>query len=141
AITADDLRALRMRLLARDGLRVAVVGDIDAPTLAASLDSLFGRLPASGDIVPVPDVQPAAGVRVDVPMDIPQAIVLFAGPGISRDDPDFVGPTIADYIYGGAAFTSRLFQEVRARRGLAYSPGSALLQFRHAGLQLSSAAT
>ena len=45
AITADDLRAMHKLLFTRKGLKIAVVGDIDAPALALALDEIFGGLP------------------------------------------------------------------------------------------------
>ena len=45
AITPDDLRAMHKLLFSRKGLKVAVVGDIDAATLGPALDEIFGGLP------------------------------------------------------------------------------------------------
>jgi len=59
-ISADDVRAYRQRVFARDTLRVAVAGDIDAPTLARLLDDLFAVLPAKADLQAVPAIRPAA---------------------------------------------------------------------------------
>src|SRR5690606_26248900 len=53
AIAADDLRAFRKSQFARGGLHVAVVGAIDAETLKADLDRLFGDLPEGQDLKPV----------------------------------------------------------------------------------------
>ncbi len=52
AITVDDLNAFRSRIFARDNLKVAVVGAIDAATLGAMLDEVFADLPATADLVP-----------------------------------------------------------------------------------------
>lgn len=139
-LTADDLRAYRSRVFARDGLTISVVGDIDAPTLAKLLDESFGNLPEHGILVPVPDVEPVEGARVNVPINLPQALVVFASRGINRYDPDFIGYMVADRVFGGVG-SSRLFNEVRSRRGLAYSPFSVALQLSHAGLEIANAAT
>src|SRR5690606_32005138 len=53
AVTADELRQVHGRVFARGKLHVGVVGAIDAGTLAAELDRLFGALPAEPDLVPV----------------------------------------------------------------------------------------
>ena len=55
AITPDDLRAYVKRVFARDNLKVAVVGDIDAASLGDVLDKVFGDLPAKADLKPVQD--------------------------------------------------------------------------------------
>ena len=61
-VTPADLRAYTRRVLARDTLKVAVVGDIDAETLGALLDKVFGGLPAGGDLVSIPEAATTAGL-------------------------------------------------------------------------------
>ncbi len=56
AIAVDDLKTYKGKVLARDNLKVAVVGDIDAATLGPMLDDLFGGLPVKANLVPVPEV-------------------------------------------------------------------------------------
>ncbi len=55
-ITRDDLVAMHRSLLARDIIKIAAVGAIDATRLAALVDKTFGALPAKAQLVPVPDV-------------------------------------------------------------------------------------
>lgn len=129
AITADDLRAYRERVFARSTLHVAVVGDIDAVTLAPLLDEVFGALPSEPDLVPVPDIEPVEGEHVDVSMDIPQVSIQFATAGIAWDDPDIYAAIIANYILGGGS-SSRLFVELRERRGLVYGVGTSWFALR-----------
>ena len=64
--------------------------------------------------------RPAAGTVV-VRKDVPQSQVLFGQAGLARDDPDFYAAYVANHILGGGGFTSRLTEEVREKRGLAYS--------------------
>ena len=49
-ITIDDLKSYTHRVLARQNLKIAVVGDIDAETLKPLLDRVFGALPAKPDL-------------------------------------------------------------------------------------------
>ncbi len=130
-ITADDLRAAHARIFARGKLHVAVVGAIDAAAVAQELDRLFGALPAEPDLVPVADVEPklAQEVRVDYPL--PQTTIRLAYPGVKRDDPDFFAATLMNQVLGGGTFSSRLFEEVREKRGLTYGVGSGLSTSRH----------
>ena len=44
----------------------------------------------------------------------------FGGPGIARSDPDFMAAYIVNHVLGGGLFSSRLYREVREKRGLAY---------------------
>src|SRR5205823_5375330 len=90
AITVDDLKSYTRRALARDNLKIAVVGDIDAATAARLIDRTFGALPAKAELKPVaPVVAQGLGRRVVIDLDVPQAVVNFGGPGIARSDPDF----------------------------------------------------
>lgn len=122
AIAADDLRDYAERVFARDNLMIAVVGDIDAERLAEVVDQIFGDLPKSPQLTPVEQAPAMAGpVRRIIEMDIPQAIVQFGHQGLAREDPDFIPAFIVNHILGGGSFSSRLYSEVREKRGLAYS--------------------
>jgi len=142
AISADDLRAYRQKVFARDGLTVAVVGDIDADALGKLLDKTFGALPAKGDLAPVPEVKLATGEnRVFVPLDVPQTNIVFGGPSIKRDDPDFMAAYIVNHIIGGGSLSSRLYHEVREKRGLAYSVSTSPWWMDKTSIFLGSTAT
>jgi zinc protease len=127
-IARDDLTGYVGRVLARDNLKVGVVGDIDAATLGAMLDRVFGSLPAQAELREVPKTRPeSVGRRLEVQLDVPQTVVAFGGLGIARKDPDFIPAFIVNHILGGGSFSSRLYSEVREKRGLAYSVYSYLL--------------
>lgn len=142
AITRDDLADFARTRLARDGLKVAVSGDISAAELAPLLDQLFGALPAKANLLPVADVTPAApGKTVAVPRPIPQTVILMAQGGLDRSDPDWYAATILNYVVGGGGFSSRLMDEVREKRGLTYGIGSSLASYDHANLISISGST
>jgi zinc protease len=127
AVTRDDLATLHKAILARETLKIAVVGAIDAVSLAAHLDAVFSNLPARPALAPVPPVAVAGlGRRLVVDYDVPQANIRFGRPGVARRDPDYIAAMVVNHILGGGAFTSRLFQEVREKRGLTYSVFSSL---------------
>jgi zinc protease len=67
--------------------------------------------------------------------------VLFGQAGVSRDDPDFYAAYVTNHILGGSGFTARLTEEVRERRGLAYSVYSYLYPLDHAALWLGGLGT
>jgi zinc protease len=141
-ITIDDLKSYTRRALARDNIKIAVVGDIDAETAGKLIDRAFGALPAKADLTPVAPVIPQGlGRRVVVPLDVPQAVVEFGGPGIARSDPDFMAAYIVNHILGGGAFSSRLYLEVREKRGLAYGVSASLIWLNRAALLLGHTAT
>jgi zinc protease len=130
-VTADDLRAVHKRIFARDHLKVGVVGAIDAETLKKELDRIFGSLPQKADLVEVPHVEPKLGQTVHIDYPLPQATIQLAYPGIDRKDPQFFAAYLMNYALGGSTFTSRLFEEVREKRGLAYGVDSGLVNRRH----------
>jgi zinc protease len=140
--TVADLRDYTHRVMARGNLKVAVVGDIDAEAVKVMLDRVFGGLPVQPDLKPVANVSPQGlGRRVVVNVDVPQAVVTFGGPGIARKDPDFMAAYIVNHILGGGSFSSRLYQEVREKRGLAYSVYDSLVWLNHSALFLGGTAT
>jgi zinc protease len=141
-LTTADLRDYTHRVMARSNLKVAVVGDIDAESVKVMLDRVFGALPAEPDLRPVANVVPQGqGRRVVVNVDVPQAVMTFGGPGIARKDPDFMAAYLVNHILGGGAFSSRLYQEVREKRGLAYSVYDSLVWLNHSALFLGGTAT
>jgi zinc protease len=143
AVSADDLRRFVGERFAKDNLVVGVVGDITKEQLAALLDATFGALPAAAPAATkVPDVAAAADGRVIVERrPIPQSVLMWAMPGIKRDDPDYFAAVLMNSILGGTSFTSRLYEEVREKRGLAYSVYSAIVPFEHSGIVLGGVGT
>jgi len=141
-ITADDLRTYVRQLLTRDSLKIAAVGDIDAATLGQTLDRVFGTLPATGKRVAVQDTPMRdGGRRIVTQLNVPQAVVRMGGAGIMRKDPDFIPAFVVNHILGGGSFTSRLYDEVREKRGLAYGVSSYLLPMRHAAMFMANTQT
>jgi len=141
-ITVDDLSAYAHRVMARQNLKIAVVGDIDAETLKPLLDRVFGALPEKPDLTPVANAIPQGlGRRIDVSLDVPQTVVDFGGPGIARNDPDFMAAYIVNHILGDGSADSRLYREVREKRGLAYSVSDSLVWLDHAALFVGGTAT
>ncbi len=120
-LTAEDLKTYHRKTLARDTLKVAVVGDIEPAALGKVLDRVFGGLPARSDLAPVPDVKmDALGRRVVVDLNVPQSVLMLGGVGLPRKDPDFIPAFVVNHILGGGSFSSRLYREIRELRGLAY---------------------
>jgi len=132
-ISRQDLEDYRKRVFARDTLRVVAVGDIDAATLGPLLDKVFGGLAAKAKLDTVTTKTPAAKDKLEViEMDVPQSVAQFGLPGMARKDPDFMAAFVLNQILGGGGFASRLTEEVREKRGLAYSVYSYLQPYKHA---------
>ena len=142
AIEVADLKDYVRRVLARDTLKIAVVGDVDPATLGKLLDQTFGGLPAKGDLAPVADIEATRPPqRFFIPLDVPQTVVTFGGPGIRRDDPKFMAAYVVNHILGGGGLSSRLYREVREKRGLAYSVSEYLLWMQHSALFVGNTGT
>jgi zinc protease len=142
AITGADLEAYRKRIFARDTLRVVAVGDINAKELSDILDQLFGALPAKAELVPVPAITAKAQEKLKVvDMAVPQSEVRFGVPGLLRHDKDFMAAFVVNHILGGGGFSARLMEEVREKRGLAYSAYSYLQPMKKSGVMIGGVAT
>ena len=142
AITREDLQDYVRRVFARDKLVISVVGDIDAETLGRALDHVYGALPQHSALAPIADVKPPLGpTREIIEMDVPQSVAQFGHRAFSRKDDDFMAAYILNYIIGGGGFSSRLMEEVREKRGLAYSVHSNLFPYQHGAVFVGHVAT
>lgn len=125
-IGREDLVALQARMLSRGNLRVAVVGAIGPEALGAALDRAFAALPAEAVAPTPPTVLRGLGERVVTRLDLPQSTIRFGRPGIARTDRDFAPAMVVNQCLGGSDLSSRLFREVREKRGLCYAVRSTL---------------
>ena len=142
-ITADDMRDYVRRAFARNELTISIVGDIDAKTAGALIDRAFAGLPAKNDLKPVAARQPARARpphrhqsrRAAGGGHLRRARALPARIPISW-------PAISSITFWAAArFSSRLYREVREKRGLAYGVSDSLVWFRRAAVVLGGTAT
>jgi len=136
-IKIDDLKAYARGVLARGDLKIAIVGDIDAAAAGAIIDRTFSALPPKSELSTVPPALPAGlGRHLVVNFDVPQAIVSLGGVGLPRKHPDFIAAYVVNHILGGGSFTSRLYQEVREKRGWAYGVSTHLYPMDRSALFL-----
>jgi len=142
AITRDDLETYRRRVFAKDTLKVVVVGDIDAKATGEMLDHLFAGISGKAQLSTVPKKAPGPGPKLSViEMDVPQSVAQFGLPGLERKDKDFIPAFVVNQILGGGGFASRLMEEVREKRGLAYSVYSYMSNYRESALFAGGVAT
>ncbi|MEO1578246.1 MAG: pitrilysin family protein [Pseudomonadota bacterium] len=141
ALSRGDLMEAHARTIVRDRVFVGAVGDITPDELASLLDEVLGDLPEAGPTdVPQASYLLEPGVTV-VPFETPQSVALFGHEGIARDDEDFFAAFVANEIFGGGGFNSRLMEEVRIKRGLTYGIGAFLAPADHGALVLGQVAT
>ncbi len=142
ALEVADLRAFLEERLARDALVVGAVGDITAKEMGRYLDKVFAGLPQSAHPVTVSETATqAAGHRQEVAIPVPQSSIMLAQHGPLRDDPDYYALVVVDKVLGGGSFSSRLYDEVREKRGLAYGVWSSLRPMDKAGIWYAGTST
>jgi len=115
---------------------ITVVGDVKAPEIIAALEQrLKGwRDAAAAALAPPPATAPAAQAKtVEIDKPLTQANIILGHRGVARSNPDWFALTVMNHILGGGAFSSRLFNSVRTKGGLAYSVGSSFSSSKEPG--------
>jgi zinc protease len=125
-----DARAL----ITRSNMVISVVGAIAADRAAQLIDALFAGLPTKAEFI---ELAPAPffglGNREVIDLDVPQSTIRFGRPALSRNDPDYMASVVLAHVLGGGTgLSSRLFREVREKRGLAYSVSASVATFQYA---------
>ncbi len=134
AIGREELKGLARRLVTRGALHIGVVGAIDEARAARLVDEVFADLPASGALEAVASAPFAGlgGIEI-IDLDVPQSTIRFGRPALARQDPDYIASVVLAHVLGGGTgLSSRLFREVREKRGLAYSVSASVSTFDHA---------
>lgn len=122
-LTREDLEGFYRSHYAARFAVVAMVGDMTRAEAEALAEQLTRDLPAGSSAEPVLPPVPrldAGAVRV-IAHASTQAHILVGAPGSRRIDPDYFPLYVGNHILGGGGFTSRITDEVRQKRGLAYS--------------------
>ena len=128
-ITRDDMVAFHQRTVHPNGIILGVTGDFKTDEMLALLRATFGDW-KKGEVpeLKIADAPEMAGRSIVrfVSKDTSQTHLRVGHLSIKEQDPDYVSFAIANDILGGSSFRSRLFNDVRTKRGLAYSVGSRL---------------
>ncbi len=115
-------------------LRLVIVGDLDREQAAALAEDLTGGLEQGQAPGPLPAVDRLAQgetIRIEHPSS--QVHILLGQPGLKRGDPDYFPLYVGNHILGGGGFVSRLYEEIREKRGLSYGAYSYFTPRREAG--------
>lgn len=134
ALRIRDLSAFYTRYFVGKNAIVAIVGDIERQQAAKLAEQVVGKLPAGKPAGPLPKVaelKKAKFEQIDFPSS--QTHILTGVPGMSRDDPDYFPLYVGNHILGGSGLVSRVSNEIREKRGLAYSSYSYFVPMRAKG--------
>ena len=114
---------------------VAIMGDVTLAEAEVIAQQLTAQLPpGSGEparIAPVEMQIKASEQRIDHPAT--QSHIVLGVPGMARNDPDYFALHVGNYILGGGGFVSRLMNEIREKRGMAYSVYSYFMPMQQPG--------
>ncbi|MCB1955151.1 MAG: insulinase family protein [Rhodocyclaceae bacterium] len=116
-----------------DRMSISLVGDVTRQEAEAIASRIASGLPRSGGHDTIPPVALPAAADIRVPHPSAQAHVMIGMPGITREDADYYPLLIGNYVLGGGGFVSRLMDEVREKRGFAYSTYSYFAPQQQAG--------
>jgi zinc protease len=134
SIVLADLQAHYKKYYVANNAVLAIVGQLTRAEAERLASQLLENLPAGKRAASLPPVQPlteSKTIRIDFPSS--QSHLLMGQLGIRRGDPDYFTLYLANHPFGGSGFASRLVEEVREKRGLAYSVYSYFLPMRLPG--------
>lgn len=133
AITPESLTEFFRSTYHSGNAVVAIAGAVDPDEVVAQVERAFAAMPTGpGRLTsPAPVAEPdAAAVALDD--DTEQTHIVIGGRALPREDPDREALDVVNHVFGGG-LSSRLFDEIRERRGLAYSVASSVTAFADAG--------
>jgi zinc protease len=136
AVTREDLVNWHKQHVAPNNIILGVLGDFDSAKMEAALHKAFdGWAKGPAVVAPKIDFDPAKpGIYVVDKEDVNQSEVRMVSLGIRRDNPDYFAAQVMNEVFGGG-FSSRLFSNLRTKRGLAYEVGGGLTAaFDHPGV-------
>ncbi|MBT8621356.1 M16 family metallopeptidase [Polynucleobacter paneuropaeus] len=126
-LSASDLKQFHQQFYRSDRVIVSMVGDVNKSEAQEIMQTLVKDLPQTGSsIPPLPElarspVENLSEREITIPFDSQQAHIAMGMTAIARNNPDYFPLIVGNYALGGGGFVSRLMNEVREKRGLAYS--------------------
>ncbi|QWD10654.1 insulinase family protein [Polynucleobacter paneuropaeus] len=126
-LSVSDLKQFHQQFYRSDRVIVSMVGDVSKSEAQEIMQTLVKDLPQTGSsIPPLPElarspVENLSEREITIPFDSQQAHIAMGMTAIARNNPDYFPLIVGNYALGGGGFVSRLMNEVREKRGLAYS--------------------
>jgi len=134
SLTLDDLKAFYKHYYVASNAVIAIVGDLDRSEAEQVAATIVAQLPQGTPAEKLPDVANLNDQEI-IKLDHPstQTHILLGQPGMKRGDPDYYALYVGNHILGGSGLVARLSNEIREKRGLAYSSYSYFLPMRKDG--------
>ena len=139
-ITVQDLKDFYRAHYTAGNAVVAIMGDVTRAQAEIIAQQLTAKLSAAAEQFTLPKVaMPEVKMKIQaseqrIPHPATQSHILIGVPGMARTDPDYFPLYVGNYILGGGGFVSRLMEEVREKRGLAYSVYSYFMPLKQPGV-------
>jgi zinc protease len=136
AVTRQDLIDWHGKYVQPNNIILGISGDFDSAAMESKIRAAFdswqkGPTLAKNDIKFAP-AKP--GYYLVSKEDVNQSDIRMVGLGVTRDNPDYYAISVFNEAYGGG-FSSRLFNDIRTKRGLAYGVGGGIgANFGHPGI-------
>lgn len=132
-LTSKDLQAFYNKYYVARNAVIAIVGDISLAQAKAIANQITTKMPIGNitAVTPIALLPKSATKHIDFPAA--QTTALIGQIGTNWDDPDLFPLLVGNFILGQSPLTSQLFQEVRNKRGLAYSVNSGFTMLQNRG--------
>ena len=121
AITRADVQAFYAAHYSARRAVIAIIGDLSRTEAEEIAERLTTGLPAGSAAPVLPPVPPQQASELRIPHPATQSHILIGSAAMKRGEPDYFALTVGNYVLGGGGFVSRLMEQVREKRGLAYS--------------------
>jgi zinc protease len=121
-LTRQDIVSFYSLYYSPNNTVIAVVGDVSEREIVPLLNEYFKAWQKKDQPLPAPVALPAINKTTvrKIDRDITQANIVMGQIGISRENPDYYAVMIMNYILGAGGFSSRLMDNIRDNKGLAY---------------------
>ena len=134
AIQRDDVVAFYNKHYTARNAVIAIVGDLDKQQAEVLAEEMTQALHKGSTLEPIPAVEPlTAGDEIRIRHDSTQVHILLGQPGNKRGDPYYFPFYVGYHVLGCGGMVSRIFEEIREKRGLSYSAYSYFSPMREYG--------
>ena len=133
AISRSDLLVFYAANYAASRAVISIIGDLSRAEAADIAERISAGLPAGVPAPALPEVPAPRASESRIPHPAAQSHIMIGSAVLKRDDPDYFPLVVGNYVLGGGGFVSRLMNEVREKRGLAYSVYSYFTPFKQEG--------